>query len=217
MRTKKICIVCGKEFEPRVNNQKCCSPECSDVQKVKRAKASYEKRLKTSVTRISTKKKEKPKAKKEDLAIANEVARSSGMSYGQYMAEKYRAEQLETIGERKVKKKESIFAGRLELTLQEKDITQKELAIKLDISPTTINDYVTGRREPNTRTKLMIAQALGVGIGYLLGRDSVGVDELLTMIDDKENSLSTPIERRLIYHTAKVVLQELIMSYKEVQ
>ena len=37
------------------------------------------------------------------------------------------------------------------------------------------------------------------------------------MIDDKENSLSTPIERRLIYHTAKVVLQELIMSYKEVQ
>lgn len=43
-------------------------------------------------------------------------------------------------------------------------------------------------------------------------------DELLeSMIDDKENSLSTPIERRLIYHTAKVVLQELIMSYKEVQ
>ena len=90
-RAKKICIVCGKEFEPRVNNQKCCSPECSDVQKVKRAKASYEKH--------------KPQGKKEDLAKANEVARNSGMSYGQYMAEKYRAEQLETIGERKVKKK----------------------------------------------------------------------------------------------------------------
>lgn len=201
MRAKKICIVCGKEFEPRVNNQKCCSPECSDVQKVKRAKASYEKH----------------KAKKEDLAKANEVARNSGMSYGQYMAEKYRAEQLETIGERKVKKKESVFAGRLELALKEKDITQKELAIKIDISPTTINDYVVGRREPNTRTKLAIAQGLGVGIGYLLGKDSVGVDELLSMIDDKENSLSTPIERRLIYHTAKVVLQELITSYKEAQ
>ena len=209
MRAKKICIVCGKEFEPRVNNQKCCSPECSDTQKVKRAKASYEKHKRQA--------KKKPVAKKEALSIANEVARNSGMSYGQYMAEKYRAEQLETIGERKVKKKESIFAGRLELALQEKDITQKELAIKLDISPTTINDYVVGRREPNTRTKLMIAQALGIGIGYLLGRDSVGVDELLSMIDDKENSLSTPIERRLIYHTAKVVLQELIMSYKEVQ
>lgn len=211
MRAKKICIVCGKEFEPRVNNQKCCSPECSDVQKVKRAKASYEKH------KHQAKKKEKPKAKKEDLAKANEVARNSGMSYGQYMAEKYRAEQLETIGERKVKKKESVFAGRLELALKEKDITQKELAIKIDISPTTINDYVVGRREPNTKTKLAIAQGLGVGIGYLLGRDSVGVDELLLMIDDKENSLSTPIERRLIYHTAKVVLQELITSYKEAQ
>lgn len=209
MRTKKICIVCGKEFEPRVNNQKCCSPECSDVQKVKRAKASYEKH------KHQAKKKEKPK--KEDLAKANEVTRNSGMSYGQYMAEKYRAEQLETIGERKVKKKESVFAGRLELALKEKDITQKELAIKIDISPTTINDYVVGRREPNTKTKLAIAQGLGVGIGYLLGRDSVGVDELLLMIDDKENSLSTPIERRLIYHTAKVVLQELITSYKEAQ
>ena len=186
-----------------MNNQKCCSPECSDVQKVKRAKASYEKH--------------KPKAKKEDLAKANEVAQNSGMSYGQYMAEKYRAEQLETIGERKVKKKESVFAGRLELALKEKDITQKELAIKIDISPTTINDYVVGRREPNTRTKLAIAQGLGVGIGYLLGKDSVGVDELLSMIDDKENSLSTPIERRLIYHTAKVVLQELILTYKEEQ
>lgn len=209
MRTKKICIVCGKEFEPRVNNQKCCSPECSDVQKVKRAKASYEKH------KHQAKKKEKPK--KEDLAKVNEAARNSGMSYGQYMAEKYRAEQLETIGERKVKKKESVFAGRLELALKEKDITQKELAIKIDMSPTTINDYVVGRREPNTKTKLAIAQGLGVGIGYLLGRDSVGVDELLLMIDDKENSLSTPIERRLIYHTAKVVLQELITSYKEAQ
>lgn len=211
MRAKKICVVCGKEFEPRVNNQKCCSPECSDVQKVKRAKASYEKH------KCQAKKKEKPKAKKEDLAKANEVARNSGMSYGQYMAEKYRTEQLETIGERKVKRKESIFAGRLKLALQEKDITQKELAIKLDISPTTINDYVIGRREPNARTKIAIAQTLGVGIGYLLGRDSVGVDELLTMIDDKKNSLSTPIERRLIYHTAKVVLQELILTYKEAQ
>lgn len=201
MREKKICIVCGKEFEPRVNNQKCCSPECSDVQKVKRAK----------------KKEKKLQGKKEDLAKANEVARNSGMSYGQYMAEKYRAEQLETIGERKVKKKESVFAGRLELALKEKDITQKELAIKIDVTPQTINDYVVGRREPNTKTKLAIAQGLGVGIGYLLGRDSVGVDELLLMIDDKENSLNTPIERRLIYHTAKVVLQELIMSYKEVQ
>ena len=211
MREKKICIVCGKAFEPRVNNQKCCSPECSDVQKVKIAKASYEKH------KHQAKKKEKPKEKKEDLAKANEVARNSGMSYGQYMAEKYRAEQLETIGERKVKKKESVFAGRLELALKEKDITQKELAIKIDVTPQTVNDYVVGRREPNTKTKLAIAQGLGVGIGYLLGRDSVGVDELLLMIDDKENSLSTPIERRLVYHTAKVVLQELIMSYKEVQ
>lgn len=211
MRAKKICIVCGKEFEPRVNNQKCCSPECSDVQKVKRAKASYEKH------KHQAKKKEKPKAKKEDLAKANEVARNSGMSYGQYMAEKYRAEQLETIGERKVKKKESMFAGRLELALKEKGITQKELAIKIDVTPQTINDYVVGRREPNMRTKLAIAQALGVGIGYLLGRDSVGADELLLMIDDKENNLSTPIERRLIYHTAKVVLQELILTYKEAQ
>lgn len=156
MREKKICIVCGKEFEPRVNNQKCCSPECSDVQKVKRAKASYEKH------KHQTKKKEKsPKAKKEDLAKANEVARNSGMSYGQYMAEKYRAEQLETIGERKVKKKESVFAGRLELALKEKDITQKELAIKIDVTPQTVNDYVVGRREPNTKTKLAIAQGAG--------------------------------------------------------
>lgn len=30
-------------------------------------------------------------------------------------------------------------------------------------------------------------------------------------------TLSTPIERRLIYHTAKVVLQELILTYKEAQ
>lgn len=211
MRAKKICIVCGKEFEPRVNNQKCCSPECSNVQNVKRAKASYEKH------KHQAKKKEKLKAKKENLAKANEAARNSGMSYGQYMAEKYRAEQLETIGERKVKKKENVFAGRLELALKEKDITQKELAIKIDATPQTINDYVVGRREPNTKTKIAIAQALGVGIGYLLGRDSVGADELLLMIDDKENNLSTPIERRLIYHTAKVVLQELILTYKEVQ
>lgn len=168
MKAKKTCVICGREYEARVNNQKCCSPECSDIHK------------------------------------AN-------------MAEKYKSEQLETIGDRKLKKKESVFAGRLKLALQERGITQKELAVKLGTSPTTINDYVVGRREPNARTKLAIAQALGVGIGYLLGKDSVDVDELLLMIDDKENSSSTPIEGRIIYHTAKVVLQELILSYKEAQ
>ena len=53
-------------------------------------------------------------------------------------------------------------------------ITQKELADKLSISPSTIGMYEQGRREPDTTTLTHIATYFNVPTDYLLG---VGVFE----------------------------------------
>ena len=54
------------------------------------------------------------------------------------------------------------------------DITQKELADKLSISPSTIGMYEQGRREPDITTLTHIATYFNVPTDYLLG---VGVFE----------------------------------------
>lgn len=33
-REPRICVVCGKEYEPNNSKQKCCSKECSEIRRV---------------------------------------------------------------------------------------------------------------------------------------------------------------------------------------
>jgi transcriptional regulator with XRE-family HTH domain len=50
-------------------------------------------------------------------------------------------------------------------------ITQKELAEQLNISPSTIAMYESGRRDPDTETLQKIANFFDVSVDYLLGLD----------------------------------------------
>ena len=74
------CVVCSKTFTPTAANQNTCCEEHRQQRATELRKIREKKRLKR-----------KP-VKKNKLAEICEIARSNGMSYGQYMAEQYKRE-----------------------------------------------------------------------------------------------------------------------------
>ncbi len=58
---------------------------------------------------------------------------------------------------------------RIQELLDEKQITQRELAARLHVTPNTINGYIKNRRCPDCATLVQIAQHLGTTSDYLLG------------------------------------------------
>ena len=57
----------------------------------------------------------------------------------------------------------------IQLSLEEKGMTQKQLAQAIGVSPSRINDYVTGRAEPTLRVARLLCTALGIAPALLLG------------------------------------------------
>ena len=63
-----------------------------------------------------------------------------------------------------------IFGRQLRALIEEQGITQKELAGKLYIAPSTLGCYVQNTREPDFATLMVIADYFDVSIDYLLAR-----------------------------------------------
>lgn len=55
------------------------------------------------------------------------------------------------------------------LALEEKEISQKELAGKIGVSPSRISDYVTGRAEPTLKIASRLCSELGISPAAMLG------------------------------------------------
>jgi len=55
------------------------------------------------------------------------------------------------------------------LSLDEKALTQKELASSIGISPSRINDYIAGRAEPTLRIARLLCKALDISPAAMLG------------------------------------------------
>lgn len=60
------------------------------------------------------------------------------------------------------------FGENLRSLIEERDMTQKELAIQLNIAPSTIGSYVQNTREPEFSTLKLLANYFDVSIDYLL-------------------------------------------------
>ena len=62
-----------------------------------------------------------------------------------------------------------IFSERLRLLIEEKELTQKQLARELKIPVSTLGGYVQGTSEPDFNTLKIIASYFDVSSDYLLG------------------------------------------------
>lgn len=57
----------------------------------------------------------------------------------------------------------------IELSLEEKEMTQKQLAVLIGVSPSRINDYVSGRAESTLKIAKLLCQALDITPAAMLG------------------------------------------------
>ena len=55
------------------------------------------------------------------------------------------------------------------LSLQEKGMTQKQLAFRIGVSPSRISDYVLGKAEPTLKMARVICQTLDIQPAMMLG------------------------------------------------
>ena len=63
------------------------------------------------------------------------------------------------------------FAERLRLVLKVNNMTQVDLAKKINMSQGVVNNYCTGKREPTLDGLIAISKALNESVNYLLGID----------------------------------------------
>ena len=56
----------------------------------------------------------------------------------------------------------------IELSLEEKEMTQRELAGKIGVSPSRINDYIAGRSEPTLKIARLLCAELNISPAAML-------------------------------------------------
>ena len=64
------------------------------------------------------------------------------------------------------------FGDNLRGLIEERDLTQKELAKQLNIAPSTMGSYVQNTREPDFNTLKLLASYFNVSTDYLLDHQS---------------------------------------------
>jgi len=89
------------------------------------------------------------------------------------------------------------FGDNLRKLIEERNMTQKELATELNIAPSTIGSYVQNAREPDFATLKLLATYFDVSIDYLL--------------DYPSRSTQTPQENEMLR-----IFRSLFSSQKEV-
>ena len=71
----------------------------------------------------------------------------------------------------------SIFSSRIKAAMEKQQMSQKQLAIKANVTESAMSYYVNGERIPRSDILSRIAAALGVSTDYLLGTDTDPVDD----------------------------------------
>ena len=61
------------------------------------------------------------------------------------------------------------IAELIDLALEEKKMTQKDLAKEIGVSPSRINDFITGRAEPSLRIAKRLCLTLGITASAMMG------------------------------------------------
>ncbi|BAR52258.1 DNA-binding helix-turn-helix protein [Tannerella forsythia KS16] len=57
----------------------------------------------------------------------------------------------------------------IEFAIQEKGMTQKQLAGEIGVSPSRVNDYISGRSEPSLKIARLLCKVLGISPEAMLG------------------------------------------------
>lgn len=84
--------------------------------------------------------------------------------------------------------------------LKQQNLSQKELAEKIDVTEATLSRYITGTREPKPEVLANIATALHTTSDYLLGIENEDYDhfQVCRMIARNASSMTTKEKKELL-------------------
>src|ERR1039457_4989058 len=85
---------------------------------------------------------------------------------------------------RKVGLDPKVIGARIKEKRQQIKLSQKELAEKIEVTPSAINQYEKGDKIPSSEKIISLAKTLGISSDYLLGvseEDEIFLDESVTM------------------------------------
>ncbi len=99
------------------------------------------------------------------------------------------------------------FGERLRYLIKEKNLTQKEVANKLNIAPSTLGSYVQNKREPDFITLKHIANFFNVSIDYLL-------DNCMARNESKNESELLRVFRLLTSEQQLICIEQCKAFYK---
>lgn len=96
------------------------------------------------------------------------------------------------------------FCNKLRTLIEEKNMTQKQVATELNIAPSTMGGYVQGSSEPDFETLKRLALYFGVSTDYLLN------------IKDKKSKNSNEDELLRVFRSMTFEQQELYIEQGKV-
>ena len=85
------------------------------------------------------------------------------------------------------------FADTLKKLRSKRGITQKELALTLDVSERTVRKYESGEMQPSTDKLLQLASIFNVSVDYLLGKP-VSAEALQKYVADLSSAELTALQ-----------------------
>lgn len=103
---------------------------------------------------------------------------------------------------------------RIQILLEEKELTQRKLAADLHLNPNTVNGYIKNRRCPDCETLTKIAAYLDTTVDYLLGSSNFKRRFHLPVTEDEGLLLGN---YRALNERDKRVLAELSTSLYRLQ
>lgn len=101
------------------------------------------------------------------------------------------------------------FGEKLYEILENKELSQKEFAKMMNVSPSTLNCYIKDKRQPDIETLKIIASKLNVSLDFLLDYDNSK-----TALTVKELSLISKIrkmnnsQKEIIYDLVNIINQK---------
>lgn len=110
-----------------------------------------------------------------------------------------------------------MLAKRLKSLRESKNITQKELANKLGISPSAIGMYESGKRNPDTSMLNILSNFFDVSVDYLMGRSDIksSADEVLKENHEETIALHSDYDYKDLPDEARKEIENYIEYIKQ--
>ena len=106
--------------------------------------------------------------------------------------------------------------------LYQRDISQNQMAIDLDIAPSTLNGYINARREPDYDTLIKFAQYFQVSCDYLLGNSlsptpssEESDNQTLPFTLDKQELLLLNYFKSLTPNQMELIMSQVKLMHKQ--